>query len=476
MNGAFQQRMPSGERGSALLAAMCFTIVLALALASYQAVCYYTLKMGSRSVQTSRSRELAEAGLEEALWALNQGATYDWSSSGWTIANGIATKTIHSGFSFEGHTAGTITLTVSNYDGAHTATDPRTISAKGGVVTADGTAFSRTLTASIQAGAKAYAPLLANAIAATGANSGGGIANLTSGGLIVDSYDSSAGTYNATLADGTKNAGYSAIVVGANSVTLANGTQVKGYVATSSSDTGAVALTVGNTATLTSPTTASGVKIDSTRESTSPYQNNFDVPTPSGAGASLTEPSGTVHLGTAGGSVTTYYATLGGTSGWAGWYYLALGTLQIDGPVILVVPGSLYINGSGSIVIKSGGSLQILVSGSTYVYYNGIDNQTMLPKNLAIIGTGTYTGNVVQIWTSTKFYGSVYAPKADITLYGASGTSEFFGSVVGNNVTVYPYNSTALPIHYDVDLRNTVLSGVTAANPPVAVSTITESP
>jgi hypothetical protein len=301
------------------------------------------------------------------------------------------------------------------------------------------------------------------------ANSTSGTVNLTSGGLSVDSYDSSLGLYNSST-----NSGYAAVVSG-SSVTLANGSQVKGYVATPPNSSGTVVLTSGTTAKLKGPSTSASLNIDTTRQSTSPFQIVADVPTPSGAGTTLAEPSGTVHLGTAGGSVTTYYATLGGSAGWAGWYNLSAGTLQVDGPVILVIPGSLYINGSGSIVIKSGGSLQILISGSAYVYYNGIDNQTKIPQNLAIIGTNTYTGYGVYVWTSTKFYGAIYAPKDDIILYGYSSVSEFFGSVVGNNVTVYPYSSTALPFHYDVNLRNAVFTGVGDTSAPYAVSNVTET-
>ncbi|HWA09426.1 MAG TPA: hypothetical protein VG838_08260 [Opitutaceae bacterium] len=433
-------------------------------MASYQTACYYTLKTGSRSLQTLRSRQLAEAGLEEALWALN-----NRNFSGWTIASGVYTKSL-TGFTYESsQVTGRINLTITNYDDANRNTTKPTITAVGIIQNTDGTSVTRTLSAGTgysSTAATGRAPILSNALAA---NSTSGSVNLTSGGMTIDSYNSSLGSYNSST-----NSGYAAVVAG-SSVTLANGTQVKGYVATPPSSS-AVVLSTGSTAKLTGPSTSGTVKIDASRESTSPNQIVADVPTPSGAGTTLNEPTGTVHLGTAGGSTTTYYATLGGTSGWAGWYYLSSGTLQVDGPVILVIPGNLYINGSGSIVIKSGGSLQILVSGNAYIYYNGIDNQTHLPKNLAIINTNSsYVGNSVQVWTPTKFYGAIYAPKADITLWGYSSASELFGSLVGNNITVYPYSSTALPLHYDVALRDAVFSGVGDTAQPYAVSNITDT-
>ncbi len=116
------------------------------------------------------------------------------------------------------------------------------------------------------------------------------------------------------------------------------------------------------------------------------------------------------------------------------------------------------------------------ISGSAYIYYNGIDNQTRSPSKLTIVGTGSASvGYSVGIWTPTKFYGTVYAPYDDITVWGYSSTSEIFGSLVGNNVTVYPYSSTAMPIHYDVSLRNTVIQGVGDTNVPFAVSNITDT-
>ena len=462
---------PASERGSALLVAMCFTLVLAVALASYQTFCYYTLKTGTRNAQSVRSRQLAEAGIEEALWAMNNRNFTGWTLSTVSIAGvptNVYTKSL-TGFSYESsRVSGSVNLTITNYDDANRNTTKPTIKAVGIIQNTDGTTVTRTLTSSAgysSTTTTGRAPILANALAATGTASGSGVVNLTSGGLTVDSYNSAAGLYNSST-----NAGYAAVVTG-SSVTLANGSQVKGYVATSA----ASALTYGTTAKLTGPTTSGTVKIDSSRQSTSANQIIADVATPSGAGITLNEPSGTVHLGTAGGSTTTYYATLGASAGWSGYYNLSSGTLQIDGPVVIIVPGNFYINGSGSIVIKSGGSLQLLVSGSAYIYYNGIDNQTKLAKNLAIIGTGTYTGNVIQFWTPTKFYGAVYAPKADVTLYGYSSASEFFGAYVGNNVTVYPYSSTALPIHYDTDLRNTVYTGIGDTSMPYAVSNVTEA-
>lgn len=457
---------------------MCFTLVLAVVLASYQTACYYTLKTGNRNAETVRGHQLAEAGMEEALWALNNRNFTGWSSGIVTVSGVptyVYTKSL-TGFSYESSkVTGRVDLTIKDYDDTKRNTTKPTIKAVATIQNADGSTVTRTLTANTGYSsdtATARAPIMTNALAATGSS---GVVNLTSGGVMVDSYDSSKGPYNNVSSSPSYNAGYAAVVVG-SSVNLANGAQVKGYVATPPNSSGNVVVSYGTTSQLTGPSTPATVKVDTSRQSTSTGQIVPDVATPSGAGTTLNEPSGTVHLGTAGGSTATYYATLGGSSGWSGYYNLSSGTLSIDGPVVIVVPGNFYINGTGSIVINSGGSLQLLVSGSAYIYYNGINNTTKLAKNLAIIGTGTYVGNVMQFWTSTPFYGSVYAPKADITLYGYNNASAFYGSYVGNNVTVYPYSVTVpLPIHYDTDLRNTVYTSIGDTAMPYAVSNVADA-
>ena len=77
----------TSERGAALLAAMCFASVLAIALGSYITVCYRSLQMSSRNSSSTHSVELAEVGMEDALWSLNKD---DW--SGWAISGTTATK------------------------------------------------------------------------------------------------------------------------------------------------------------------------------------------------------------------------------------------------------------------------------------------------------------------------------------------------------------------------------------------------
>jgi Tfp pilus assembly protein PilX len=122
------QHLPSDTRGAALLAALCFSLVLAIVLSSYITMCYRSLQMSARNASSGHSVELAETGMEEALWALHNN---DW--TGWSISSHTATKTL-AGFTFDSNATGSASLSIANYDGT---TGTRTITATGTLTLSD---------------------------------------------------------------------------------------------------------------------------------------------------------------------------------------------------------------------------------------------------------------------------------------------------------------------------------------------------
>ena len=77
----------------------------------------------------------------------------------------------------------------------------------------------------------------------------------------------------------------------------------------------------------------------------------------------------------------------------------------------------------------------------------GIDNQTKRPKNLTIIGTGTTNNSyTLWLWSYTKFYGTIYAPRHAVRVWGYNSTSENFGSIAASSVIIDPYSSSALKV------------------------------
>lgn len=416
------------ERGAAMLAAVCFASVLAIGLTSYLTLCYRTLELSSRSVQGTRSIELAEAGMEEALWVLNKN---DWST--WTIAGSTATKSV-SGLAFDGGATGSISLRINSYDGS---AGPRSVSATGTTVLADGSTVSRTLTST-----SAKAPLFVNAVAATT-----GKVRFRSAGT-VDSYDSSIGTFAA------QSPGFSAILSSASTSTTSatvqlNRAQVKGYVATVSTGP-----SYSSGAKLVGPATPTTTSIDPARTSTSPYLPLFEEVKPTGAGSTLTADITTI--GTPGAAAEEiYYATSVILTGGQ--------VLTVDGPVALVISKDLYISDSARIRITTNGALRIHVSGDIGINGAGIQNDTQLPRKLLIIST-TNPYDTYGMATMTPFYGVIYTPVSSLTV---TSSQEIYGAIIAKSVTF----SASPKIHYDVDLRRTVFSGV---DTPFAVTNVTE--
>lgn len=434
----------SSQRGAALLAALCFTLVLAIALSSYITVCYRALQMSTRNVAAGHTVELAETGMEEALWALQNNS---WSS--WTISGTTATKTL-SGFSYDNNSTGSASLTVTNYNSG-----TRTITVVGTVTYSDGTTTSRTLTSSAS-----QAPIFVNALA--GKN---GKIKLKVAGTI-DSYDSSINPDVLPTAGG-QTVGYSAILSSgsvsttSSTVQLTNA-QVKGYVAMLSSSPSNLFYTVGGTAKIIGPNTAATTNIDTTRIGTSPYQPIVDVVTPTAVTPLPSFPlsTSTNTIGTAGATVSSkYYATTFSLSGSQ--------ILYIDGPVVIVVTGSVSISSSAKIVINNSAnaSLELHVGADLALAGNGIDNRTKLPKNLAIFeiaNSSTYTWDMS---TSTPFYGVIYTPDQSLTLGNAQ---TIYGAIVANSITF----NLSPTFHYDINLRNVTFPGLST---PYAVSSVRET-
>lgn len=435
------------ERGAALLAAMCFAAVLAIALGSYITVCYRSLAMSTRNMSSTHSVELAEVGMEEALWALNKS---DW--SGWTIAGTTATKTV-GGFTYDNGATGAVTSTITNYDGSGAGT--RTVTVTGTTTLGDGTTTSRTLTST-----SAKTPLFVNAVSATAARtSSTGSVSFTSGGT-VDSYDSTLGDYTAQTPTYSAILSASAVAPSSAMVTLVNA-QVKGYVASNYSG----GPSYSTSATLRGPSTPVATKIDSSRISTSPYQPIFSILTPTGAGTTISNPAAgtTVTLGVAGETTPRLYYC-------SSIDMRAANTkINIAGPVQLVITGSgsFYVGLYGGdsttkIQIASTGSLEVFTAGDIAIYQGGISNATKDPKKCAIYGT--YNGTAPDMNTSTAFHGVIYLPNADFKVIS---NNSIFGSIVANKVQ---FTGTAPVIHYDVNLRTVDATDFRGLEQPFAVS------
>src|SRR4051812_14164930 len=89
-------RGASADRGSVLITAMIFSIIIGITLVGYIKLSTNSLKLGHRTFFADTVNNLAEAGTEEAVWAFNQlGNSTDATSvanawNGWTRGNNVA--------------------------------------------------------------------------------------------------------------------------------------------------------------------------------------------------------------------------------------------------------------------------------------------------------------------------------------------------------------------------------------------------
>ena len=182
-----------------VLVALCLTFVLGIAVAGYVAVCARTMEMSNRSFCYTSSVQLAENGMEEALWSLHQALNYPgYSWSGWDaptidpITNHpTITKTL-TGFLTNNGIQGQIKISIDNYNidqGTITPlsyTQPLKITVDGISLMPGGIKIDKQLVAQVKPAA-----LFSNAVGAVDLTLNPSVDfSSSSSGTVVDSYDS----------------------------------------------------------------------------------------------------------------------------------------------------------------------------------------------------------------------------------------------------------------------------------------------
>ncbi len=134
-------------------------------------------------------------------------------------------------------------------------------------------------------------------------------------------------------------------------------------------------------------------------------------------------------------------------------------TLRIEGKVVLVVDDDVDIRGKLEI-IEPFGELELFVRDDFSVSGRGLKNRSKAPEKLAIYSTDNGTGgsSIYNLGGKEEIYAVVYAPRAFVNLRGySSERGELFGSVVGQ----YVIFRDDYDLHFDENLKN--LPGPTAS-------------
>lgn len=121
-------------------------------------------------------------------------------------------------------------------------------------------------------------------------------------------------------------------------------------------------------------------------------------------------------------------------------------TYTVKGNVTLVVDGDFQISGKGSVALEEGATLKLFVSGKTQITGNGLANAGA-PQNVIIYSTGT---GDVHLGGNGKLSAAVYAPNSFVHLGGGGSSGAMYGAIVGDSVKLNGH----FPFHYDEDLAN----------------------
>ena len=265
------------------------------------------------------------------------------------------------------------------------------------------------------------------------------------GSVRVDSYNScdpaysSGGLYDPTKADDGGNIASNGQLV--RSVSIGGDVEIKGHISTGP---GGSIGTTGNNISIGSEEWVDGDRtgIEPGWDRNDMNANVPDAPVPPSGGFAL-PPGGWVG--------TTYYDHIL-TSGSGQTVYQVVGDLQltssekilVTGNVVLKVNGDLQMTGSSAIEIATTGMLDMHVSGrNASIGGNGIVNYTKDPLRFTYYGAPTNTR--VDLGGTSAFYGTVYAPYADLNL---AGGALIYGGIVSKAIRA----TGGFTLHYDACL------------------------
>ncbi len=389
------------EKGVVLVISLLITVALLILIMPFLFKLSGEYRSTDRTFKSMAAINLAEAGVERAIWELNSGDISTW--SGDSMAR---TLTLSSVQTSGGDVVGDIVISISNPESSSPV-----VESTGKIPYRNSDTLDRILSVEL---AKDQEPIFDNALFAnTGIN--------MKGNSFVDSFDSRVGIY------GGDNIGE------------------EGHIATNATNIGAITLE-NNVVVYGDAKNGEGGDPDDILL--------FNSSVVTGDKAALSESKPLPPIPTPEGLVSRGSYFLGGndqsTISESGEYT----SFQVDSNAIVTIQGdiTLYVTGDFSMLsntvleIPEGSSLSLYLGGSFEQDSNTIfDNPTKDPTKIQIIGTDSFEGEMA--WDSTsEFYGAVYFPQANVTI---NSNVDIYGSIIAD---LFYIDSNAR-IHYDLALR-----------------------
>ncbi|MBL9189741.1 MAG: hypothetical protein JNK23_19830 [Opitutaceae bacterium] len=441
------------DRGSLLIVAMLLCAIIGISLVSYMQLGKTNLSISNRAFYNNAAMNLAENGLEEAMYSINKkiaDSSYSWTSNGWTAVNsGADARRVlpTSGtYTFDQNATGTVRVYVYGYQG----TAPKAVARS--TITLGGSA-SRPIEKWVEVQLRKTSKFSNGLVAKQSITFAGNNAS-------VDSWNSDPDNNSATAAipysAGVKNdkGSVGSISVAVDAILVQNA-DIWGY-----ASTGSAVPNVGSNGLIGPFGTPSGTT-DMSRVSTD-FTSNFDA---------VTAPTTTAYSL---GSITSSLSLprTGDVAAADGKYYytapqinfnnatFAVAKLNLGDPspkVVLTLTStttSIDIGGgSGALNLQTGATLEIYAPGDIKIAGNGIMNggttagTSNQPINLQIWGTKTSGVQDVQIAGNGVLSAVVYAPQASLKI---NGNGDVMGSFVANDIRVVGNAA----FHYDESLGN----------------------
>jgi hypothetical protein len=437
-------RLPhTREQGSVLIVAMILCAIIGISLVSYMQLGRTNLVISNTALYNNAAMNLAENGLEEAMYAINKTVTnssYSWSGNGWTTASpvpaGDARRQLPASgtYTFDQGATGTVRVYVYGYAG----TAPRAIARATVNLPGSGT-VQKWIEVQLRKTSKFANGLVAkDSIRFSGNNAS------------VDCWHSKKnndGTprvppvpYSSAVKHDKGSIG--SISIDADALVVQNA-DIWGYAAT-----GGALPTVGAQG-LIGPFGTPANTIDPSRVSTD-FSASFDVVTPP-ANAGYTD---IINITT-----DTALPRAADVVAADGKYYYTVGQISYNNKLLAikkkVAAGSPAVKvvitltnaitsisiggGSGALNIETGSQLELYAPGDINIGGNGAMNggttaaTANLPEALQIWGTKTSGVQDIQIAGNGVLSAVVYAPFGSVKI---NGNGDVVGSIVANDITV----------------------------------------
>ena len=261
--------------------------------------------------------------------------------------------------------------------------------------------------------------------------------------VTVDSYNSDNGAYHTTSnrrAEGTIGS-----LSTAHGDLYSGNADIFGYIATGGGNP-----TIGPGGIVSGDLTATSGTVDTSRIARDFVADFPDMSPPDEAGLptpiTTLPTSGTIGIA---GGITTYYKV-------SSWSTKSKDTLEIVGPVVIVVDGDVATKGEIKITndVSNTGSLELYTAGNVDIGGNGIMNMSSVPANFMLYGTASSgTSQDIKISGNGAIKAAIYTPNAELELKGSGSTGVFMGAAVANNIKM----TGNFEFHYDEALDNITL-------------------